>query len=117
MRGFLLNCLFFVFVASLQDKFADVAREALKKYQAPDWTTIIDGIQHKTYAYTDSDRKNIYIDFNQFKDAPTSLQNVLNHEIQHSRGRNHNDVVTDIMSYHLTTDSNGVVIDDSYVWA
>ena len=120
MRGFLINCLFFlqiVFVASIQDKFADVSRAALKKYNAPQFATIIDGIQSGNYAYADGfDRKKMYIDFNQFKNAPKSLQNVLNHEIQHSLGRDHKNIPGDIMSYALTTDSLGNVIDDSYVW-
>ena len=119
MRGF-INILYFVqivFVASMPDKFADVARDALKKYNAPQFATIIDGVQSGNYAYADGfDRKKMYIDFNQFKDAPKSLQNTLNHEIQHSRGRDHNNIPGDIMSYALTTDSLGNVIDDGFVW-
>lgn len=102
----------------MQDKFADVAREALKKYNAPPWATFIDGVQTGNYAYTDgADRTKMYIDFNQFKNAPKSLQNTLRHEIEHSKGRDHNNIPGDIMSYSLTVDSLGNVIDDTRAWA
>ena len=101
----------------MPDKFADVARDALKKDNAPQFATIIDGVQSGNYAYADGfDRKKMYVDFNQFKDAPKSLLNVLHHEIEHSRGRDHNNIPGDIMSYKLTTDILGNVIDDGFVW-
>ena len=116
----LLNVLYFaqiLFVTSLTDKYADVSREALKKFNAPQFAVIIDGVQSGNYAYTDGfDRKKMYIDFNQFKSAPNSLKNVLHHEIEHSKNRDHNNIPGDIMSYSLTTDSLGNVVDDQYVW-
>ena len=118
MRGFLNPLLFvqLILVFSIQPKYADVARDALKKYNAPLWSVIIDGVQSGTYAYTDADRQRSYIDFNRFANAPNSLKNVLNHEIAHLKHRDHNTDPTDIMSYRLTVDSSGNVINDDRVW-
>lgn len=117
MRAFYMICLLSL-TSAMTDKYADVARAALKKYNAPQFAVIIDGVQSGNYAYTDGfDRKKMFIDFNQFKNAPKSLQNTLRHEIEHSKGREHNNIVGDIMSYAITIDALGNVVEDRYVWA
>lgn len=119
MRGFLINCLFFLeiaFVAGLSPKNSEIVREGLKKYQAPPWAVVLNGVQSGNYAYTDADRKRVYIDMFRFANAPKSLANTVHHEVDHLKGRDHNEISNDIMSYKLTTDSLGNVIDDSYVW-
>ena len=119
MLGF-INPLLFVqlmLVFSIQPKYADVARDALKKYNAPLWSVIIDGVQSGNYAYTDADRQRSYVDFNRFANAPNSLANVLHHEVDHLKHRDHNNDPTDIMSYRLTTDNSGNVVEDTRVWA
>ena len=103
--------------SAIQPIFADVARGALKKYDAPLFSVIVDGVQSGTYAFTDAPRERAYIDFNRFRNAPNSLANVLHHEVEHLKGRDHNEIPLDIMSYRLTVDSNGAVVDDDHIWA
>ena len=95
---------------------AEMARTAMAQYGAPDWSAIVDGVQRGTYAFTDVIGLKTYIDFHQFNQAPNSLKNVLHHEIDHLRGRLHNNASFDIMSYRLTVDSNGRVLNDAFVW-
>lgn len=95
---------------------AEMTRAAMVKYNAPQFTVIVDGVQTPTYAFTDVDRKYSYVDYKRFVNAPNSLANVLKHEIAHLNGRDHNDVPGDIMSYHLTVSPNGTVINDAVLW-
>ena len=97
-------------------RHADLVREIMTKEQTPDWTVVIDGAQRGTLAYTDADRKRIYVDFERFRDAPNSLRNVLKHEAHHAKNREHNQIVGDIMSYAVTLDQRGNVVNDARVW-
>ena len=96
---------------------AEITRAAMVKYGAPQFSVIVDGVQHPTYAFTTGDRKVTYIDFKRFANAPNSLRNVLDHELNHLLGRDHNNIPGDPMSYRLTVDRNGTIIEDSFIWA
>ena len=93
-----------------------MVRDILTKEQTPSWVVVLDGVQRDTLAYTNTDRKRIYVDFERFRDAPNSLRNVLKHESQHAKGRDHNRIVGDIMSYAVTLDQRGNVVEDARVW-
>ena len=114
-----MNILYLLSLAlalAIPDRYADVTRNLMKKHNAPDWVVVIDAVQHKTLAFTDVSTKKIYIDFNRFANAPNSLKNVIYHEIEHTKGRNHNNVSNDIMGYFITLNAAGDVIDDVRVW-
>ncbi len=103
---------------ALQSKFSEPVRESFKKYKPPQFSVILDGVQDgTTYAFTDADRQRTYVDFARFANAPHSLRNVLDHELNHLIGRDHNNIPHDPMSYRLTVDSNGNVVDDDFIWA
>lgn len=107
---FILSLLTVAFAMNKEQ--AEITRTAMVKYGAPQFSVIVDGVQHPTYAFTTGDRKVTYIDFKRFANAPNSLRRVLWHEIGHLRGRDHNNIPGDIMSYHLTVALNGTIIDD-----
>lgn len=113
----LILLLLVAFASAMRSKFADAARASLKKYNPPPFSAIIDGVQYGTYAFTDASRQRTYIDFNRFVNAPNSLRNVLDHELNHLLGRDHNNIPHDPMSYKLTVDSNGSVVEDNLIWA
>jgi len=96
---------------------AEMTREAMVRYRVPQFSVIVDGVQTGTYAFTDADRRHTYIDYKRFIAAPTSLRNVLDHEANHLLGRDHNSVGGDPMSYRLTVDPDGNVVEDSTIWA
>ena len=114
MRGIVL----FLAAAALDmtKQQADMTAAAMLKYRAPDFSAIVDGVQRGTYAFTEMDSRKAYINYAKFLNAPNSLMNVLHHEIMHLRGREHNNLVGDIMSYRLAVDSNGAVVNDAFVW-
>ena len=89
------------------------ARQLLELYKAPQFVTIVDGIQSQTYAFTDSSRKIIYVDMTRFECCPNSFINVINHEIGHTKGGEHGQ--GGIMNYSLTTDTYGHIINDNIV--
>lgn len=115
MKAFILGTLAALTAAMTREQ-AEITREAMVKYAAPQFTVIVDGVQTPTYAFTDGERKHTYIDYKRFNHAPNSLKNVIRHEIDHLRGRDHNAVAGDIMAYHLTVAPNGTVLDDAFVW-
>lgn len=96
---------------------AQVTRDSMAKYGAPQFSTIVDGVQSGTYAFTDADRRHTYIDYKRFANTPISLRNVLDHEIFHLKGKDHNSVPGDPMSYRLTVDPAGNVVEDAAIWA
>lgn len=94
----------------------NIVRNALRIHGAPSFTVVVDAINTDTFAYTTADRRVIYIDAVLFINAPKTFINVMHHEIDHTRGRVHNNVTGDIMSYHITVDTNGTIIEDPYIW-
>jgi len=94
---------------------AQVTRDSMSKFGAPQFSAIVDGVQSGTYAFTDADRRHTYVDYKRFAKAPMSLRNVLDHEVNHLLGRDH--VPADPMSYRLTVDPAGNVVEDATLWA
>lgn len=93
----------------------EIVREAIKKAEVPQFSVVVDGVTAPgMYAFTDAAREHTYIDFARFANAPNSLFNVALHEGHHLRGRDHNNVPGDPMSYRLTVDSNGSVVEDNF---
>lgn len=117
----MLRTFAFLVVASLAGAMtrdqAQVTRDSMSKFGAPQFSTIVDGVQTGTYAFTDADRRHTYIDYKRFANAPMSLRNVVRHEIDHLRGRDHNTLPGDPMSYRLTVDPAGNVVEDAAIWA
>jgi len=108
---------FTALAAAMTRDQAQVSRDSMTKYGAPQFSTIVDGVQSGTYAFTDADRRHTYIDYKRFANTPISLRNVVRHEIDHLRGRDHNNVPGDPMSYRLTVDTTGNVVEDASIWA
>jgi hypothetical protein len=90
-------------------------RELMNSQNIPSFVKVIDGVQIDTYAFTDPDLRSVYIDMKRFECCPNSFINVVNHELAHTRGREHNNVIGDIMNYSLTVDKRGNIIDDNYI--
>ena len=112
-----INILYFfqiLFVAALSPKNAEIVRDLLRKQNAPAWVTIQNSLQRDQLAFTSADLKHIYLDFDKFKNAPHTLQNVLKHEIAHSQGAVHNDG-SSYMQYTVTENANHEVVDDQWV--
>ena len=94
MRGFLLNCLFFVqivFVASMNPQQAAIARQVMRARKVPAWSVIIDAVQGDNIAYADADLKRIYIDAARLRNTPKSFGNIVAQECSHLNGGRHFD--------------------------
>jgi len=76
MRLSLLLSLLTLGIAMTKEQ-AEMTRAAMIKYGAPQFSVIVDGVQHPTYAFTTADRKVTYIDYKRFANAPNSLQRVM----------------------------------------
>lgn len=98
----------------MQPKHAKIIRDLAKKQNLPDFVTIQDSIQRDQLAFTSTDLKHIFVDFDQFKDAPNTLISVLKHEISHTQGHVHNDQ-SPYMQYAVRLDPTGAVINDDWV--
>ena len=86
-------------------------RESIKKYGPPD-AVFIDVAMVANFAHTDMAQKIVSIDAQRFECCPNSFRSVVRHELDHCRGRMHNTVFGDPMSYHLTIDAVGDIIED-----
>ena len=65
MRGFLINCLFFlqiVFVASMSQQQAAIARQVMKIVKVPQWAAITDSVLYDNIAFADQLASKIFID-------------------------------------------------------
>lgn len=103
-------------VQAFTPRQALIAREVMRKKKPPPFVTVTDAVLADGFAFTDESRKRIYVDFAQFRDAPTSLANTINHEVVHTKGGEHNSIPGDIMSYVLTLDESGAVVNDDHEW-
>lgn len=92
---------------------AAVARQVMKQLDAPPWSAIIDAALHNEISFTDQAASKTFIDAKKLIDTPHTYFNVLVHEVNHLKGSQHNDG-TLAMSYKVTVDLVGAVIDDSY---
>ena len=117
MRGFLLNCLFFVqivFVASLTPQQAAIARQVMRARKAPAWSVLIDAVQADNIAYADADLKRIYIDAARLRNTPTTFANIVAHECGHLNGGRHFDGSFG-MQYSATQNVAGEIVEDAYL--
>lgn len=90
----------------------------LQKYNAPAFVAVLDAPQPPgSVAYTTVTRNTVYIDGPKLECCPRTFANVLHHELDHTKGRDHNQIKGDIMSYSVTLGPDGLIIDDLYVWA
>lgn len=109
--------MFYLLLVSLVSAFTDwqilTIRASIKKYGPPD-AVFIDAAMLTDYAHTDMAQKIVSIDARRFECCPNTFQSVVHHELDHCRGRMHNTVVGDIMSYHITVDALGNVQEDSF---
>ena len=113
----IINIIYFaqiLFVAALSPKNSEIVRDLLRKQNAPAWVTIQNSLQRDQLAFTSADLKHIYVDFDKFKNAPHTLQNVLKHEIAHANTKVHGDG-SSFMQYVVKVDSAGEVEDDQWV--
>lgn len=106
-----LLCLFSLGVA-FTDWQAKVIHSSIKKYGPPD-AVFIDVTMVTDYAHTDVERKIVSIDARRFECCPNSFRSVVHHELDHCYGRMHNSIPNDIMSYHLTVDTTGHILEDA----
>ena len=78
---------------------------------------VVDGvIGNWTLAFTDQMRLVTTLDGARMACCPKTFQNVVHHEIDHLKGRQHNHIPFDIMSYMVTVDEHGKVVEDAFVW-
>lgn len=104
----------FALIEAMNPQQANIARQVMKARGVPPWSVIIDAVQADGIAYTDSDLKRVYIDANRLRKTPRTFANVAIHECGHLNGAQHGDGSL-AMDYHVTTQPNGDVIEDSFV--
>ena len=117
MRGFLLNCLFFlqiVFVASMSQQQAAIARQVMKIVKVPAWSAITDSALHNNIAFTEQSTNKIHIDAKRMLKTPKTFANVLVHECSHLRGAMHGDGQLG-MSYSVTQTLAGEIVEDNFL--
>jgi len=100
-------------VQAFTDWQALTIRASIKKYGAPD-AVFVDVTMVADYAHTDMASKIVSIDARRFDCCPNSFTSVVHHELDHTRGRLHNSIPGDIMSYHLTVDALGNILEDTF---
>ena len=91
-------------------------RELLRKGNANLFVSVVDSVQDKTLAFTNSERSTIFIDAMKFECCPNTFTNVLWHEIAHTHGRDHNLIKGDIMNYSMAKFPDDRVAEDSYTF-
>lgn len=109
-----LYLMFLTLVTAIQPKHIEMIRSEMAKQKTNDWVTIQNAIQRQQLAYTSSDLKHIYIDFDRFRNASNTLANVIKHEVAHTKGATHGDG-SPYMQYAVRVDMFGNVIEDAYV--
>ena len=114
MRGFLLNCLFFVqivFVASMSQQQAALCRHIMKVVKVPEWSAITDSALHNNVAFADQSISKVWIDSKRMLKTPKTFANVVTHECSHLLGAMHQDG----MSYAVTQNLAGEIVEDSFL--
>ena len=117
MRGFLINCLFFVhiiFVASMTQQQAAIARRVMKIVKVPAWSAITDSALHDNIAFADQLTSKIWIDAKRMTKTPKTFANVLSHESMHLRGAMHGDGQLG-MSYSVTQNLAEEIVEDNFL--
>jgi hypothetical protein len=92
-----------------------VIREMLTKYNAST-TIVVDRVSYDVPGSTRRPSDIVYIDGESFQGAPRTFVNTVHHELAHAaHKRDHNNIPCDIMSYHLTTNNKGIMLDDTFI--
>jgi hypothetical protein len=94
----------------------NVIRASLANYTPPEFVTIVDAPLRLDFGFTEADRTHVYIDGGKLKCCPNAFANVVHHELDHTKGRDHNSIPGDIMSYRVTVDASGRTVEDPVVW-
>ncbi len=92
-------------------------RELSVKYAAPRFTAFAAAPLNGDFGFTEPDRAHVVIDGARLECCPHTFANVVHHELDHAKGRDHNKIPGDIMSYAVTIDQTGAAIEDAFVWA
>lgn len=90
-------------------------RSAMAEYNPPP-IAVISAVLWDEVAFTDRINNFVYIDNTRLSCCRNTFANVVHHEIMHTKGQSHNNVSGDIMSYRVTADLNGNIIEDLYIW-
>ena len=117
MRGFLLNCLFFlqiVFVASMTPQQAVIARRVMKIVKVPQWSAITDSALHDNVAFTDQQTSKVWIDSKRMLKTPKTFANVVTHECSHLLNAMHGDGQLG-MSYAVTQNLAEEIVEDNFL--
>jgi hypothetical protein len=95
---------------------ASIIREQQSIHKAPLRSAIVDAVLAQDYAFTDQIKTLTHIDGLRFECCPNTFTNVVTHEIHHQHGRQHTSGVRgDPMSYVLTIQSSGEIVEDNFV--
>ena len=94
----------------------DMIRRSIESFGPPD-AVFLDAAMNQDYAHTDMQRRIVSIDAPRFDCCPKTFANVVEHELAHCSGRNHNTVPGDIMNYSMRVKASGDVIDDFFIHA
>ena len=65
-------------------------------------------------AYTDPSLMHVYVDFERLKNTPNTRNNIIKHELGHTRGGKHGDGSLG-MSYFVRTMPDGSIINDEFL--
>ena len=117
MRANLINCLFFlqiVFVASMSQQQATLARHIMKVVKVPAWSAITDSALHNNIAFADQLTSKIHIDAKRLLKTPKTYVNVLVHECMHLKMANHGDGQLG-MNYAVTQNLAGEIVEDQFL--
>ena len=117
MRGFFINCLFFlqiIFVASMSQQQAALARHIMKVVKVPAWSAITDSALHDNIAFADQSISKVWIDSKRMLKTPKTFANVVTHECSHLRGAMHQDGQLG-MSYAVTQTLSGEIVEDQFL--
>lgn len=106
---------FFALSCALNQWQTQITQRLLRQLSPPP-VTIVNAVIWGYVAYTLRPANDIFIDGERLACCPNTFTNVMHHEIEHAKGRNHNNVTGDIMSYSVTEDINGQLLNDLYVW-
>jgi hypothetical protein len=117
MRNFLPNCLFFlqiVFVASMSQQQAALARHIMKVVKVPEWSAITDSALYNNIAFADQLNSKVWIDSKRMLKTPKTFANVVTHECSHLRGAMHGGGQLG-MSYSVTQNLAGEIVEDQFL--
>lgn len=114
MRRHILILSVLFLAAGITSQQSQIVRGLLREVQQTNpYVAVVDAKLAAQIAYTTSDLKRVYVDFERLERSPHTTWNVLRHEIAHTRGAQHGDGGS-VMGYHVNVDGAGDVIDDTF---